>query len=490
MQVRAAARVLEKGTQEDLITRTTETRNEEGGRDWKDHSAAWIPVRKPHYNTCLEEILSATGENGEREIPWDFNRDTRNPRAITMLELGTKDTLKVVWDLRIRELEEEGWTVCYSDRSGLENKAAGAFTRSSHTGLHRDRAGSKYLGTRATHFDGELNGIAQALEESREVNLLAILTDSKPAISVIRKLDSGAAPPRSEIEARILHELCKRTHEKLDTGLAWVKGHKGIEGNEKADKLCREASILGHESEGVVTPAGLRAWSKRVRAEARGGNGEGVLGWNRKAISAYTWCVTEKGPQRKWLHKIKKKDTPECQCGQHTTEQSGEHLVERCSLLARERSQVERKELSEWKSRHTRNKIEKKEKGPVGSAKTETEKEEDKLETFFCKIHEFHNPAPVAPVFIPAELPPRYAISFLPAAPVVPVSSIPASSVAPVFVLADSPPVPAVSATVSASPVVPVNASPASTVYSVISSVNFVISGSITTSPSTCIETT
>ena len=56
----------------------------------------------------MEEILSATGENGEREIPWDFNRDTQSPRAITTLELGTKDTLKVVWDLRIRELEEEG----------------------------------------------------------------------------------------------------------------------------------------------------------------------------------------------------------------------------------------------------------------------------------------------------------------------------------------------------------------------------------------------
>ena len=33
MQVRASARKLEKGTQEDLITKTTETRNEDGGRD-------------------------------------------------------------------------------------------------------------------------------------------------------------------------------------------------------------------------------------------------------------------------------------------------------------------------------------------------------------------------------------------------------------------------------------------------------------------------
>ena len=75
--------------------------------------------------------------------------------------------------------------------------------------------------------------------------------------------------------------------------MAWVKGHKGIKGNEEADKLHREASILGHESEGVVTPAGLRAWSKRVRAKARGGGGEGILGWHRRAISAYI-CVSQR----------------------------------------------------------------------------------------------------------------------------------------------------------------------------------------------------
>ena len=69
MQVRAAARILEKGTQEDLITRTSETRNEEGGRDWKDHSAAWIPVKKPHFNTCLEEILAATGKTERGRYP-------------------------------------------------------------------------------------------------------------------------------------------------------------------------------------------------------------------------------------------------------------------------------------------------------------------------------------------------------------------------------------------------------------------------------------
>ena len=132
------------------------------------------------------------GENGERKITWDFNRDVQSPQAITEIDLGTKDTLKAVWDLHIwNELEEEGWTTSYTDGSGLEDKASGAFTRNSYTGFHEEKTGSRYLGTRATHYDGELSGIAQALEESREVNLLAILTDSKPAISTTKKLDKG-----------------------------------------------------------------------------------------------------------------------------------------------------------------------------------------------------------------------------------------------------------------------------------------------------------
>ena len=191
--------------------------------------------------------------------------------------------------------------------------------------------------------------------------------------------------------------------------MAWVKGHKNIKGNMKTDKISKETSILGHESKGVVTPAGLRAWARRERKEARGGGGEGVLGWHRKAISAYTWCVTGKGPQRKWLHHIKKTDSPICGCG--PLEQSGEHLVERCELLAEGRKLVEQDELCTWRSRYVHKK-EKKKKGPVGPEKEE--EEADRLEIFFCKIHDFHNPVPVAPGFVPAELPPRYAINFVP----------------------------------------------------------------------------
>ena len=76
------------------------------------------------------------------------------------------------------------------------------------------------MGTKATHFDGELEGIALALENHTENLMLAVLTDSKPAIRALEKLNLGIEGPRSLIEARIQHALESRKQDNLDTYIA------------------------------------------------------------------------------------------------------------------------------------------------------------------------------------------------------------------------------------------------------------------------------
>ena len=105
------------------------------------------------------------------------------------------------------------------------------------------------------------------------------------------------------------------------------------------------------------------------------------------------------------------------------------------------RVQSTRGEMRVWKTRYARDMKEKK--GRVEPEK-EKEKEEDKLELFFYKLHEFHNPVPNASVFVPAELPPRYVINFVPAAPtvlaspVVPVDDVPCDEISDVNALGAS----------------------------------------------------
>ena len=162
----------------------------------------------PSLQYSLEEILASMGENGEREIEWDFHQGRKQTYNVQSGKLGTKDTPRIVWELRIRELEEEeGWTTAFTDWSGLDNKAAGGFCANSNRPNKEqpDLSGDRYLGIKATHIEGELEGIALALGGHNDENtgMLAILSDCKPVIRVTERLDSGMEAPRSSIEARI-----------------------------------------------------------------------------------------------------------------------------------------------------------------------------------------------------------------------------------------------------------------------------------------------
>jgi len=110
-------------------------------------------------------------------------------------------------------------------------------------------------------------------------------------------------PPRSHIE-RIIHEGLIRRAE-LDTTISWIRGYIGIPGNVKADARALFESFRARISgiTAIATEGGIRARFKAVSRDERTQRGYGVrrTEWGKRALSAYTWCRTDRGPQRSWM---------------------------------------------------------------------------------------------------------------------------------------------------------------------------------------------
>ena len=87
------------------------------------------------------------GESGERGLEWEFSRERKRIHALHFVNLGTKGTPWIVWEMRIRELEGKEWTTTFTDGSGLDDKASGGFC-SNPTNKDRqpDLSGDQYLG--------------------------------------------------------------------------------------------------------------------------------------------------------------------------------------------------------------------------------------------------------------------------------------------------------------------------------------------------------
>lgn len=102
--------------------------------------------------------------------------------------------------------------------------------------------------------------------------------------------------------------------------MSWVKAHIGVAGNEAVDKLVGETSAGGRGSPSNGQEEGNQT-------QGQGGFGTNRTAWSNRALAAYTWYRTNKGPQHSWLHRINKRPDHEClECG---SEETGEHIVRR-----------------------------------------------------------------------------------------------------------------------------------------------------------------
>lgn len=108
----------------------------------------------------------------------------------------------------------------------------------------------KHLG-QGTNNIGELEGIglvlnevALRLENNRFTNkpIVYILTDSVYSINILTK--PNWKPKKNQELVLNLQEQLKKLMPVVNIHFHWVKGHAGLPGNERADKLAQEACEL------------------------------------------------------------------------------------------------------------------------------------------------------------------------------------------------------------------------------------------------------
>lgn len=151
------------------------------------------------------------------------------------------------------------------------------------------------------------------MEARNEVTAL----DSQGAIT--RVLQLYTEPLRSWIEARIQAAM-----ETQAVQLTWVKGHSGIEGNEKAD---RKANIAAYGGRVMGRPDWIT--SAGIRQEFPIHSKPQHLKWLRKSLKGLVYIVTDRGPPKRWLRIIGRGEEDRCECREI---QNAVHL-RRCGLV-------------------------------------------------------------------------------------------------------------------------------------------------------------
>jgi ribonuclease HI len=181
--------------------------------------------------------------------------------------------------------------VIYTDGSKTEERVGAAF-------VHRTTKEKFKLPSNTSNFTAEIIAMVQATHylASKSQRRFVIATDS---LSTIRRLQSSNSNNHDQI---CLIELRRQLKTLQDSGfyvtILWVPAHKGLRGNEEADKLAKEGALDGTTIHSNVERSCISSWIKGNISD------EWQKQWNNHENGRYTFSLFPKVLNKPWFQKL------------------------------------------------------------------------------------------------------------------------------------------------------------------------------------------
>ena len=179
---------------------------------------------------------------------------------------------------------------------------------------------------------------------------VAIYTDSRVTIDSLK----NHAMHGFLIE-KIRNRIRQLTTQNWTIHFVWVKAHVGIEGNEPADKLAKEAAKEDENLNFVfdripiaclaseIDKKGLEQWQRQWNNKTKGAvcrsffpRLEPRLKMKMSITPEFTALVTGHGKTKSYLYRFKIEDEPMCPC--NDGQQTSDHIIFECNIVEAQRS--------------------------------------------------------------------------------------------------------------------------------------------------------
>ncbi|XP_045456010.1 uncharacterized protein LOC123665820 [Melitaea cinxia] len=243
----------------------------------------------------------------------------------------------------------------FTDGSKIEGKVGAAL--SVWAGAAETKTLKLALPSYCTVYQAELLAICRAARMAADTlaGSVGIYSDS---LSALLTLENPVAPHPLAVEAR--GHLRRALLRDKRVSLFWIKAHAGLEGNERADHLAREAALkskraFDYDSCPVsfirrsIRMQSLDEWNQRYRAGETAGVTrvffpDAIAAYKIKSKIGVDWFVaqalTGHGGFSEYLYRFKCKESPSCVCDPGCSE-SVLHVLLECPAFAYERLSLE-----------------------------------------------------------------------------------------------------------------------------------------------------